>query len=294
MAALARALADAVPANTQRAYDAQNRRFIAWCDDRGIPSVPCDEQMLATYLCHRASTCRMATVEGSRSAIVAMHLAAGYTSPAGELVAKAMHGLRRRYGVAKRQVAPLTEDVINSIRALADDAELEADNRSAKPRWLRLRENAGLVGVLGEGGLRISEAAALKWRDVSAAVDGTGRLAIARSKGDQQGEGATVAISSRTLSDLEQLRPYPPHPGMPVFGLCVRALRDRVKAACKAAGVAEWRAISGHSGRVGMAQRMVANGAPAHVVVRQGRWKSDRQVANYTRELSAGVALDYL
>ena len=41
--------------------------------------------------------------------------------------------------------------------------------------------------------------------------------------------------------------------------------------------------FAGHSGRVGMARRMAAAGAPTHGIMVQGRWKTARMVEVYTR-----------
>ena len=43
----------------------------------------------------------------------------------------------------------------------------------------------------------------------------------------------------------------------------------------------------------GMARRMTSNGAPLPVVMRQGRWESERMPARYVRNESAGEALAY-
>jgi len=76
-----------------------------------------------------------------------------------------------------------------------------------------------------------------------------------------------------------------------VFGLSDRQISRWIAAAAKAAGLGE--GFSGHSGRVGMAQRMTRNGAPAAAVMRQGRWTT-RMVARYTRNVTAAEALRYL
>ena len=51
---------------------------------------------------------------------------------------------------------------------------------------------------------------------------------------------------------------------------------------------------NGHSGRIGMARRMVAAGAPNAAVQNQGRWKHGDMVARYTRGQVAGEALKWL
>ncbi|MDE0199202.1 MAG: hypothetical protein OXK78_13470, partial [Caldilineaceae bacterium] len=52
--------------------------------------------------------------------------------------------------------------------------------------------------------------------------------------------------------------------------------------------------FSGHSGRVGMARRMAAAGAPTHEIMAQGRWKTARMVEVYTRSEEAGRAAKWL
>ena len=52
--------------------------------------------------------------------------------------------------------------------------------------------------------------------------------------------------------------------------------------------------FGGHSGRIGLARRMVAKEAPMPVVMQQGRWADVKMVARYTRGESAGTALKYL
>ena len=74
-----------------------------------------------------------------------------------------------------------------------------------------------------------------------------------------------------------------------MFGLTGEALANRVLAAARAAGLGN--GFSGHSGRIGMARRMVAARAPNAAVQRQGWWRHGDMVARYTRDEAAGEAL---
>lgn len=47
--------------------------------------------------------------------------------------------------------------------------------------------------------LRRSEAASLTWGDLLDQEDGMGRLTVARSKTDQEGEGAMLFVSGPTM-----------------------------------------------------------------------------------------------
>ena len=80
-----------------------------------------------------------------------------------------------------------------------------------------------------------------------------------------------------------------------MFGLSESEIARRVKVIAKAACPADWEFFSGHSGWVGMARRMVQNGAPTHEIERQGRWKQGGGLlGRYTRGESADSALRYL
>ena len=147
-----------------------------------------------------------------------------------------------------------------------------------------------IIGVLADGGLRRSEAAALTWGDVELWADGTGRLTV--QKGKNQVEPATVAVTAATARALREIWTDDANPSAPVFGLTGEALANRVRAAAKAAGLGD--GFTGHSGRIGMARRMVAAGAPNAAVQRQGRWKHGDMVVRYTRGESAGEALKWL
>ena len=138
-----------------------------------------------------------------------------------------------------------------------------------------------------------SEAAALLWRDIAGEQDGSGRVTVRRSKTDQEGAGAVVAITAKAMEDLEQLaRLAGRNPEHRVFGCSDRTIARRIAALAEAAELGP--GYSGHSGRVGMARTMTQKGAPNAVVMRQGRWKTPDMVARYTRNEAAGEALKYL
>ena len=101
-----------------------------------------------------------------------------------------------------------------------------------------------------------------------------------------------VTVTETTARALRAIQPNDPDPAASLFGLTGETLANRVRAAAKAAGLGE--DFSGHSGRIGMARRMVAAGAPNAAVQRQGRWKHGDMVARYTRGEVAGEVLKWL
>ena len=107
-------------------------------------------------------------------------------------------------------------------------------------------------------------------------TDGTGRLTV--QKGKNQPEPQTVAITAATARTLREIHAGP---AAPAFGLTGEAIANRIGAAARAVGLRD--GFTGHSGRIGMARRMVAAGSPNAAVQRQGRWKHVDMVAHYTR-----------
>ena len=116
---------------------------------------------------------------------------------------------------------------------------------------------------------------ALWWNTLHHFEATTGRITI--EKGKNQIEPLTVAVTETTARALREttaralreIQPNDADPTAPVFGLTGEALACRIRASARAAGLGD--GFSGHSGRIGMARRMVAAGAPNAAVQRQGR-----------------------
>ena len=132
-----------------------------------------------------------------------------------------------------------------------------------------------IVGVLNDGSLRRSEAAALTCDDVEYYKNGAAR--ITNQRGKNQPTPSTVAVMENTARALREIQPHGVYPGTPVFGLTGETLANRVRAAARATGLGD--GFTGHSGRIGMARWMVAAGVPNAAVQRQGRWKHGDMVA---------------
>jgi integrase len=111
----------------------------------------------------------------------------------GELVKLTLIGHRRKLGVAQKQARPLRfkgavrDPLADAPRGINVRAALDACNDTLTG----LRDRA-LLSVAYDTGLRASELVAIMIEDMIEALDPDARLLmIARSKGDQEGEGAT-------------------------------------------------------------------------------------------------------
>ncbi len=239
----------------------------------------------------------MSTVRLAVAAIVDAHRRVGLESPVNAAVSVTLRGLARRVGASQKQAKPLDADALAAVRATAftprrsRGGSLESVDTALK----RGRLDIALASVLSDAGLRVSEAVQLRWRDVLDTETGAGLVYIERSKTDQAGEGAYVAITPETLTALKQLRQdsgVMTDADAPVFGLAMSQISRRVDSMARAAGLGG--GYSSHSGRVGLAIRMTRRGAPLQAVQTHGRWKSPSMPARYTRGEKALEALEWL
>ena len=97
---------------------------------------------------------------------------------------------------------------------------------------------------------------------------------VRRSKTDVESQGQAVYLGEAAMTALAALPPADVDGAAPIFGLSVRQLNRRIQAMARAAGLGE--GFSDHSGRVGMAQDLAANGAELPALMVAGRWQSPR------------------
>ena len=239
----------------------------------------------------------IATVQQARSAISHFHAAAGVQkgdNPAFHpVVSEAVKGWRNR-APAPRQAGALTADALARVREVLRLPKRSRGGRmeSADTARRRAALDLAIIGVMADGGLRRSEAASLTWGDVEYYPDGTARITIQKGKNKPEPATVAVAVTGTTARALTEIQPNGDDPSQSVFNLTGETLANRVRAAARAAGLGD--GFSGHSGRIGMARRMVVAGAPNAAVQNQGRWKHGDMVARYTRGEAAGEVLKWL
>jgi integrase len=274
---VADALENAQSENTRRNYAGQYRKFRDWCEREKQSALPASPEVVAAYAAELVAEGKsMPTVRLALSAIVDAHKRVGLESPQTAGVSETLRGLSRQVGVSQKQARPLDADALAAIRATA------LNPRKSRGGSLEMEETAlrrgrfdiALASVLSDAGLRISEAADLRWRDVFDAEDGAGLVYIERSKTDQAGEGAYVVVTPDTLAALKQLREDSGSwaDDDSVFGLSMSQISRRVDSMAKAAGLGD--GYTSHSGRVGLTIRMTRRGAPLQAVQTHVRWKS--------------------
>ena len=294
---VADALESAQSENTRKNYASQFGKFRSWCEQEEYSHIPAQPEVLAAYAVELADDGKsMSTIRLAVAAIVDAHRRVGLESPQTAGVTETLRRLSRQLGVSQKRARPLDADALAAIRATASaprttrGGSLEMEDTVLRHGRLDI----ALASVLSDAGLRISEAAALRWRDVLDAEDGAGLVYIERSKTDQAGEGAYVVITPDTLAALKLLcldSESWADDGL-VFGLSISQISRRVDSMARVVGLGE--GYSGHSGRVGLAIRMTRRGAPLQAVQTHGRWKSPSMPARYTRSEKALEALEWL
>jgi integrase len=274
---------------TKRAYSREWASFVAWCELRGASSLPCAPDVLACYVASMADAGRApAGIDLALAAVSGAHAAAGHDGRAlrGSAAVRAVRaGVRRTVGVAQRQAAPATADVVRAMVAHAP-----ASLAGARDRALLL------VGFAGA--FRRSELVAIELRDLAFSVRGL-EVTIRRSKTDQEGAGRVVALpfaasaevcpvrSLRAYLDLASIASGPAFCSVDRWGKLGGVLggRDVARTVQRYAGLAGLDAalFSGHSLRAGLATSAALAGKSDRSIMATTGHRSRAMVDRYVR-----------
>ena len=276
--------------NTKKNYICQWLRFSEWAKEKGIDALPADSADIATYLAERFDKQghTPGTLYTVAAAIAFFHKISGLDNPCDtHNVRLSLKKATRRAGTLQRQAAALTAEALAKICETACNPRRGRGGNieCSKTATLRGRLDIAMISLMRDALLRVSEAAALMWGDITALNNGTGRLLIRRSKTDLAGKGAVAFVSFQTMEALELLRVGVTESDS-VFGLSPNQISKRIKQAAQSAGLGE--GFSGHSPRVGMACDLARVGAELPSLMTAGRWSSPTMPALYIRNETAG------
>lgn len=282
-------IAQALTANTRRAYRASFADYADWCRRLGIEPLSADPRLIGMYLAGLPERqFKYATIRMRLSAIAAAHRAAGRVVDLKDpRIARVMEGIARSVGTRVLAAKPVLADELAAM-ALA----LPATAAGTRDRALLL---------IGFGAaMRRSELVALDLDDVTVTDNGL-KVLIRFSKTDQVGAGEEIGIHRsgdpklcpvKALDAWLSLRGHRPGP---LFQQVTRSgnvrparLSDRgvaraVKAAAIAIGLDPAR-YSGHSLRAGLATSASNAGAELLHIMNQTRHRSVETVRRYVRD----------
>ncbi|MBJ7440863.1 MAG: integrase [Sphingopyxis sp.] len=186
-----------------RALKSDLEAFDAWCRRHNRIALPTTPETVADYLDARAEQgSKPASLGRYKASIAKIHLLLDLKDPTpAPLVKLRLQAICRRLGTAQKQA--------RSLRFKGPVRNIERD----EPRGLNVRallesyaedlpglRDRALLSAGYDTGLRASELVAIEVAHIIEAIDPEARLlSIPRSKGDQEGEGATAYFSPRTV-----------------------------------------------------------------------------------------------
>ena len=186
-----------------RALKSDLEAFDLWCRRTGRIVLPATPEIVADYLDARAGQgAKPASLGRYKASIAKIHHLLDLKDPTqAELVKLRMRAIRREKGTAQAQARPLRfkGPVRDVEREAARGLNVRALLEACPDDLPGLRDRA-LLSVAYDTGLRASELVAIAVADIVEALDPEARLlAIPRSKGDPDGEGATAFLSPRSV-----------------------------------------------------------------------------------------------
>nr|WP_237714127.1 site-specific integrase [Novosphingobium sp. Rr 2-17] len=185
-----------------RALKSDLEAFNFWCRRHNRIALPATPEVVADYLDARAGQgSKPASLGRYKASIAKIHQLLDLKDPTpASLVKLRLQAIRRRLGTAQTQARPLRfkGPVRNVERDTPRGLNVRALLESCGDDLPGLR-NRALLSAGYDTGLRASELVAIEVAHIIEAIDPDARLlSIPRSKGDQEGEGATAYLSPRT------------------------------------------------------------------------------------------------
>lgn len=255
--------------------------FADWCEQNGHdPSPPIDPRVVADYVEGLGGRLSSNTIETRLWAIAELHRSKFLPSPCQHpLVQLALKGVKRKYGVGRRQAPPLGKrEVLEVVRAMGTDR-------------LSLRDRA-IIWTASDSWCRVSELVAFKVCDLMRQTDGSSLLYIARSKTDQFGEGSYAFLSEAgTEAVLAWLECAGLKDTDPLFTKSQPGAKRTPLAPATVSRMIKRRFgrndVSPHSMRVGGVHDAFRLGCSLSAIMVAGRWTSPEMPARYGRKILA-------
>ena len=277
-------------AATRRAYRADWQRFIDWCAARELATLPATPETVALFVASESAAGRAVSTIGRRVAAIRLaHRAEQLEPPTNHETVKAvLRGIRRKHrDRLKGQKAPA---LVADIKAMVTDID-----RNTLPG----KRDYALLLLGFAGAFRRAELVAITVDDLHRTPRGL-QVHLPFSKGDQEGQGQTVAIvPGREHCPVQALQDWLSAAEIiegPIFrrfqrgghvgrkGLNPATVAEIVKAHAARAGL-DPRQYAGHSLRSGFLTSAAQNGASLFKLQEVSRHRSLETLRRYVREV---------
>jgi len=277
--------------NTLRAYESDWLDFYDWCAHAKLQALPAEPETIVNYINDLADNAKANTVSRRLSAISENHKAASYldNNPCRSgLVRNALDAIKREKGTMQRGKSPVLMEDLQNMVVFFDTTDIAG-----------IRDKALLLtGFMGA--FRRSELVGIDIEDLTFTNEGV-IILLAKSKGDQEGQGQYVAIpysTSPTLCAVASLkcwlefsqlqsgplfRPLTKNKQLRNQRLTNQSVALIVK---KYIGLAGLNAadFSGHSLRRGFATSAAQHDVDERSIMQQTRHKSEKMVRRYIEQ----------
>jgi site-specific recombinase XerD len=251
-------IGDARSENTKRAYRADWQDFAKWCNSNSYCELPAEPGIVCLYLTQLSDSKKVSTLQRRLAAIGQAHLAAGYSSPTGNIsVRSLMRGIRRKVGSIQVGKAPLLTEHIRRMVSL-----LPATKAGVRDRALIL------LGF--SGAFRRSELISLNLGDIEFTKEG---LVLALQEW----------LENSCITSGAIFRGIDRHSNISEKQLTGKAVSLIIKRIAKKAGLDPDK-FAGHSLRAGLATQASISGATEIEIMNQTGHRSLTTLRRYIRD----------
>ena len=296
MALVKKSLRSTAADGTQDNYRKHFGYFKDWCRPKGIDPMEAEAEHVQAYLSRMfwVHDLAVSTVQGAASAIKKTWLWGDpeeepprppRTSDCDwEAVLDVVGGLRK--GDRRRQ-ARATGLTWARFQVVLERAWEPMNGESSRKAARRAAFDIALIAVMKDLMTRRQATSELVWGDIKLKMDEGrvfGAATIPLGKRDRNGRPQMGYLCIDTLAYLQRMAELCGRdirdPEQKVFGLGGRQISNRIKAACRHAGLKG--NFSGHSPRRGTAQDLKAIGSTLLEIMQAGGWSSPKVAASYT------------
>ncbi len=266
--------------NTLRAYKADFKHLLYWCDEQKLDVTQLNGKDFASYLTHHADTLSTSTIRRRLASISTILDLSGWTNPTNTPDAiLTMKRIQRLKGSWQKQASPLTQSVLTDLIETCDDSIAGHRNRV-------------LLHLGYETMRRRSELCSFRFEDLVLHPSGKVGIRLNYSKTDQFGAGKLLPISKglhELINDWKQiaieghiLRGVKPN-GALTQKLSPGSINIILRNLQSNAGLNIEPPLSGHSFRVGRALDLLEAGESLPKIMLRGGWKTESTVIRYLR-----------
>jgi len=272
--------------NTIRAYRSDFKQFQNWCLQNHLEPIPANGDTMANYVDYLSQTNKSATTRRRINSLgTVLKLSKNFDPTKDPEVILALKRMHRKIGRAQEQATPLTKTLLEQLLKNCDSSTMGIRNKV-------------LLRMGYETMRRRSELCAIKFEDVSQALNGKPIIRLNFSKTDQFGTGKVLPISEELLNLLEKwkrivgdegyiLRSINKHGHIgdslnpASISTILKTLQEGLKSGTNQ------QSLSAHSFRVGAALDLLEQGEPLEKIMLRGGWQSDSTAMKYLRNWHA-------